>query len=264
MRVHLRGAGPSRDRRTSIAAYSDLVSGRHRHLGRGGISDRRVDYDSGFSSDPGTDGLEHPPLAFDDMRSYLIRIGPRVRREESIVAAKKPNLFDVARDAAKLISSLEEAQRPLALRFVAESLGLSVPPPTATNDNGDNGGNGGGGGGGGDPGAFMEDKSPQGKIQEVTCLGYFLQKVRGKDQWNSDDIAALNTESGGNALNLPKDLNNARAGGVVVTVGTRDSKLTRKGEKVVEALPDKAAARAAVSGGRPRRRAGTKKTAKNK
>src|SRR2546423_550269 len=127
--------------------------------------------------------------------------------------------LDAMKAALQALEPLEAEQRESALRWLADA--LEVAPDLV----------GGGVGigalptgvpGGGTPAAvrqtgstatpkqFLVDKKPQGQIEQVTCLGYYLAHFRDKAHFETSDISALNVEAAGARLsNAAKAVNNA-------------------------------------------------------
>jgi hypothetical protein len=184
----------------------------------------------------------------------------------------KLNVFDAAKDAAAALAPLDEPDRKVALQLVAVSLGLAVPRAS--------------GGGGADdeldgddtddeekpkrrsgtPSAqeFLEEKKPTSVLEEIACLAFYLAKFDETRRWKPAQIEKLGHNAGGSGfVKVSRDVSNAKAGGVVTSVGGGLWQITRDGEALVKALPDRSTAEAVLKARRSAKR-GTKKAAKKK
>ena len=101
---------------------------------------------------------------------------------------------------------------------------------------------------------FIRDKHPVTDGERVTCLAYYLTHYRGTSQFKTVDISALNTEAAQPKLSNPSvAVENATRDGYLVA-GTKGNKqISSAGEKYVELLPDREAAREALRAIRTRR-----------
>jgi hypothetical protein len=164
--------------------------------------------------------------------------------------AGKANVFDAARDAAAVLEKLDDDQRQLALRFVADALGIRLKAEQPSEDDlVDDDGNDEGEADGGShrrdrdthvsPQKFIDEKSPESKMEEVACLAFYLTRYRDQRKWKPADIESLNEEAGGHAFEMvSRDVSNAKQAGVVTPSGGL-WQITRVGEKLVDALPDR-------------------------
>jgi len=114
------------------------------------------------------------------------------------------------------------------------------------------------------PKEFLRDKNPLTDIERVACLAYYLAYYRDMPHFKTVDISALNTEAA-----LPKFSNasvavdNARSQGYLVSATKGNKQLSAVGEKYVELLPDRNAAREAIRTFRPRRSSKKQKVVRN-
>lgn len=105
------------------------------------------------------------------------------------------------------------------------------------------------------PKAFLREKQPSTDVEKVACLGYYLAHYRGTPFFKTGDLSQLNTEAAQPAFsNTSYAAANALKAGYLVPGEKGTRQLSAIGERYVEALPDKNAARDALSNaGRPRR-----------
>ena len=96
------------------------------------------------------------------------------------------------------------------------------------------------------PKDFMAEKKANTDTERVACLAYYLTNHRGVQQFKTADVAALNIEAGGVAFgsNGTYAVNNATQAGYLAAVSRGMKQLAPAGEKYVDALPDRAAAKA--------------------
>lgn len=104
------------------------------------------------------------------------------------------------------------------------------------------------------PKEFLRDKHPVTDIERVACLGYYLAYYRDTPHFKTIDISALNTESAQPKFSNPSvAVDNARAQGYLVPATKGNKQLSAAGEKFVELLPDRDAAKEAFRTFRTRR-----------
>lgn len=104
------------------------------------------------------------------------------------------------------------------------------------------------------PKDFLFQKGPQTDVERVACLAYYLTHHRDTNHFKTIDISKLNTEAAQRKFaNAATSVSNAMQGGFLAPVGRGMKLLTAEGERYVEALPDRAAARAALGKRRARR-----------
>jgi hypothetical protein len=109
------------------------------------------------------------------------------------------------------------------------------------------------------PREFISSKRPSSQVERVACLAFFLTRYRGIQNFKAADIAALNTEAAAPKFgNASRDLDNAdRQYGFIVSSGGGAKQLTVRGEKVVEALPNRDAVEQALAEHEHRRKRST-------
>lgn len=102
---------------------------------------------------------------------------------------------------------------------------------------------------------FMLSKEPRTDSDRVTCLAYYLTHFRNTPKFKTIDISALNTEAA-----LPKFTNasvavdNATKRGYLAPASRGNKQISAVGERFVQALPDREAAKAVLKGMRRRRK----------
>lgn len=105
------------------------------------------------------------------------------------------------------------------------------------------------------PKEFLRQKQPRTNVERVACLAYYLTHYRDTPHFKTLDISQLNTEAAQiKFANAAKAVNNASSYGYLTATTKGNKQLTSAGESFVEALPDRDAARDAMSNFRPRRR----------
>ena len=104
------------------------------------------------------------------------------------------------------------------------------------------------------PKEFLRDKHPVTDVERVACLAYYLAHYRDVPHLKTIDISSLNTEAAQPKFsNASVAVDNGRATGYLVP-GTKGTKqISAAGERFVELLPDRDAAREAFRTFRPRR-----------
>jgi hypothetical protein len=106
------------------------------------------------------------------------------------------------------------------------------------------------------PKEFLRDKHPVTDVERVTCLAYYLAHYRDTPHFKTVDISALNTDAAQPKFsNASVAVDNARALGYLVPASKGSKQISAVGEKFVELLPDRNAAREAIQSFRPRRSA---------
>jgi hypothetical protein len=110
------------------------------------------------------------------------------------------------------------------------------------------------------PKDFVFQKGPQTDVDRVACLAYFLTHYRDTRHFKTTDISLLNTEAAQTKLsNTAYAVINATKAGLLVPAGKGAKQLSVAGEKYVELLPDRAAAKESLAAYRSRRRRKAKK-----
>ena len=104
------------------------------------------------------------------------------------------------------------------------------------------------------PKEFLRDKHPVTDADRVTCLAYYLTHYRDTPHFKTVDISALNTEGAQPKFsNASVAIDNATRDGYLVTATKGTKQISSAGEKYVELLPDREAAREAMRTFRTRR-----------
>lgn len=172
------------------------------------------------------------------------------------------------------LEPLDPDERRRAMTWLGETLDVELSP----SDNGGSGSSASGGSGGqsgeeggsgpvDDPKKFMAGKEPTTDVERLTCLAYFLTKVRKVQSFKTADLTALNTEAAGhrfsNAATTAKNAVNQN--GYLAQAGGGSRQVTALGEKVVEAMPDRDAVKDVLAKApRRRRRSGSRKSKASK
>lgn len=98
------------------------------------------------------------------------------------------------------------------------------------------------------PKEFVRNKDPSSDVERVACLAYYLAHYRGTPHFKTVDISALNIEAAQPKFsNASVSVENARARSLLVPSTKGNKQLSALGEKFVELLPDREAARAAIA-----------------
>lgn len=105
------------------------------------------------------------------------------------------------------------------------------------------------------PKDFLFEKRPQTDIERIACLAYYLTHYRDTPHFRTLDLSKLNTEAAQRKLsNAANSVENAAKAGMLVPALNGAKQLSHMGELYVQSLPDRAAARAAVPQGRPKKK----------
>ena len=101
------------------------------------------------------------------------------------------------------------------------------------------------------PKQFLFEKQPQTDVERIACLAYYLTHYRDMPHFKTLDLAKLNTEAAQPKFsNTAYAANNAANSGYLAAASKNQRQLTAAGEQFVLALPDRAAAKAAMSSAR--------------
>lgn len=104
------------------------------------------------------------------------------------------------------------------------------------------------------PKEFLRDKHPVTDVERVACLAYYLAHYGDTPHFKTVDISALNTEAAQPKFsNASVAVDNAKTLGYLVPATKGNKQISAAGEKFVELLPDRDAAREAIRTFRPRR-----------
>ena len=105
------------------------------------------------------------------------------------------------------------------------------------------------------PKDFLYQKQPRTDVERIAALAYYLTHYRDTPHFKTLDISKLNTEAAQPKFsNAANSSNNAVKQGYLVPTSKGQRQLSAAGERFVNALPDREAARMAMSTGAPRRK----------
>ena len=105
------------------------------------------------------------------------------------------------------------------------------------------------------PKNFMIQKQPKTEVERVACLGYYLTHYRDTPYFKTLDVSKLNTEAAQPKLSNPAvSMENATKMGYLVPATKGNKQLSAAGEMFVQKMPDREAAKAAMSRIKPRRK----------
>jgi hypothetical protein len=106
------------------------------------------------------------------------------------------------------------------------------------------------------PKDFLFQKQPRSNVERIAALAYYLTHYRDTPHFKTLDLSKLNTEAAQPKFaNATATANDAVKQGYLVPTSRGQRQLSAAGERFVAALPDRDAARAALSLGPPRRKA---------
>jgi hypothetical protein len=109
------------------------------------------------------------------------------------------------------------------------------------------------------PKEFLRDKNPVTDVERVTCIAYYLTHYRDTPHFKTLDISALNTEAAQPKFsNASVAVDNSRALGYLVPASRGNKQISAAGERFVELLPDRDAARDSFRNYRPKKRSARK------
>jgi len=107
------------------------------------------------------------------------------------------------------------------------------------------------------PKEFMLFKQPRTDVERVACLAFYLTLYKNTPYFKTIDITQLNTEAAQNKFsNAAYSINNAAKTGYLVPGPKGTRQISGIGERFVQALPDREAAREVMTTSRRRKRAG--------
>jgi hypothetical protein len=111
------------------------------------------------------------------------------------------------------------------------------------------------------PKQFLLEKRPATDVERMACLAYYLTHYREKAQFKTADLSHLNTEAAQDRFSNPAlASSNAIKQGYLAHAGQGNRQLSAIGERYVQALPDRQAARALLAD----RRKGRKRSRRTK
>ena len=94
------------------------------------------------------------------------------------------------------------------------------------------------------PKEFLLHKQPNTNVERVACLAYYLARYRNIQQFATIDISKLNTEAAQTKLsNASSAVAEAARGGYLAAAEKGMKQLSAQGERYVETLPDRDAAK---------------------
>lgn len=110
------------------------------------------------------------------------------------------------------------------------------------------------------PKEFLASKRPITDVERIACLAYYLTHYRETPHFKTLDLSKLNTEAAQLKFsNAAYATDNAAKAGLLVPAAKGAKQISAMGEAYVQALPDRAAAKAVLAHGRPRRKQGRSK-----
>jgi hypothetical protein len=110
------------------------------------------------------------------------------------------------------------------------------------------------------PKQFFLQKQPRTDVERIACLAYYLTHYRNIPFFKTIDLTKLNTDAAQPKFsNAAYSSDNALKMGYLAPATKGQRQLSAAGEQFVQLLPDRDAARATMTGARPRRRVRLKK-----
>lgn len=114
------------------------------------------------------------------------------------------------------------------------------------------------------PKEFLFQKQPKTAVERVACLGYYLAHYCETPHFKTVDISKLNTRAAQIKFsNTADSVANAAKSGLLASAGKGLKQLSALGERYVDVLPDRQAAKEVLDSMRPRRNR-TKRTSRKK
>jgi hypothetical protein len=108
---------------------------------------------------------------------------------------------------------------------------------------------------------FLMEKAPKTDVERVACLAYYLTHYKGTPHFKTLDISQLNTEAAQPKFsNAGYSTNNALKLGYIVSSTKGHRQLSALGERFVQVLPDRKAAKEVLLSLRRRNRGKRKRT----
>ena len=102
---------------------------------------------------------------------------------------------------------------------------------------------------------FLMEKAPKTDVERIACLAYYLTHYRSTQHFKTLDLSMLNTEAAQPKFtNTAYSSNNAVKLGYLVPSSKGQRQLSALGERFVQALPDRVAAREVLTSLRRRLR----------
>jgi len=204
-------------------------------------------------------GIKGTGLSFDSRWSESQRAGRRILvNEETGVAqaATTPEELQLLNDVLKALSNLSDTSRErvlntvltyykhAGLRAVQSTAPATEPLHPAFGEEEQI-----------SPKQFLFQKQPKTDVERVACLAYYLTYYRDIRFFKTLDLTKLNTEAAQRKFaNATWAVNNATLMGYLVAVAHGQKQISAAGEQFVNALPNRDAAKAAMSSARPKRK----------
>lgn len=105
------------------------------------------------------------------------------------------------------------------------------------------------------PKDFLLEKQPRSDVERIACLAYYLTHYRATPHFKTLDLSLLNTEAAQPKFsNAAYAANNAVKLGYIVPSAKGQRQLSAIGERFIRALPDREAAKLALTSMRRRQR----------
>ena len=104
------------------------------------------------------------------------------------------------------------------------------------------------------PKEFMGQKHPQSTVERISCLAFYLTHHRHIPMFSGAEIETLNRQAAGPTINPHRDMDSARRAGYLAPADNRKRQITTKGEELVNALPDRDAAKSVLAKYPPQRK----------
>lgn len=103
------------------------------------------------------------------------------------------------------------------------------------------------------PKEFLFQKQPKTDVERVACLAFYLTHYRDTPHFRTVDISKLNTEAAQIKFsNTAYAVANASNAGLLASAGKGAKQISAPGERYVDALPDRSAAREVMASMRRR------------
>ena len=166
---------------------------------------------------------------------------------QRVDAAARRRIFDAAATFLQIERPQSARQRTPSEHAVARGTASSHAPPSAypgfSEDTSMS------------PKEFLFQKQPRTDVERIAALAFYLAHYRDTPQFKTIDLTKLNTEAAQQKFsNAANSANNAVKQGYLVPTTKGQRQLSAAGERFVQALPDRDAARTAMSASGPRRR----------
>ncbi len=101
--------------------------------------------------------------------------------------------------------------------------------------------------GGASPKTFMAEKRPATDVERITCLAYYLAHYRSTPYFKTLELTKLNTEAAQPPFsNATVSARNAAQQTYLAAAGGGKKQITARGEALIDALPDREKAKAAL------------------